>query len=429
MVFALLRASFACAAVYFLALAQTRAAEDFVSSSELTLAEAIETALARNPDLVASRYELTVAQARITQAGLRPSPQLDADFENFAGSGATGRADALETTLTLSQVIELGGKRALRSAAAQASLEVTTIEQRALELDTLAEVTRRYIDIVAAQERLRATQQASNLARQTLQAIRARVDAARSPLAEQSRAQIALTRATLAEQQAGSELRAARYALAALWGDAEPSFTSVNGELYRADPVPSFQAYFDRVERTPEILRFASEGRLRDAELRLAQAYARPNIGVGIGVRRFEASSDTALVAGFSVPLALSDRNQGTLREAQARRAQSGAQRTAALTRTRASLYALYQQMNTARMRSDTLRNEVLPLAQTALEQTQNGYERGRFSFLELASAQQELLELQGAAIDAAADFHRFRGEIERLTHEPLSATLESVQP
>ena len=37
---------------------------------ELTLAQAIASALTRNPDLLASRYELTAAQGRVTQAGL-----------------------------------------------------------------------------------------------------------------------------------------------------------------------------------------------------------------------------------------------------------------------------------------------------------------------------------------------------------------------
>ena len=425
---ALQRAAFACA-LYLLSSSALRAAEEFVSPLELSLARAIETALARNPDLVASRYALTAAQARIKQAGLRVNPQLDAEFENFAGSGASRGVDSLESTLSLGQVIELGGKRALRQAAAEADRDVVSVEQRARELDVLAEVTRRYIDVVAAQERVRSTQQGARLARQTLDAIRVRVAAARSPLAEQSRAQIALTRALLAEQQAAGELRAARYSLASLWGDPEPAFASVNGELFRAETLPSFQAFFNRLERTPESLRFASEARLRDAELRLAVAQARPNIAVGIGVRRFEAAGDTALVAGFSVPLAMYDRNQGAIREARARRAQTDAERIAALTRTRASLFAVYQQMTSARTRTDTLRTEALPLAQTALEQTQAGYERGRFSFLELASAQQELLELQSASIDAAADFYRFRGELERLTSEPLTTPLEAPQP
>ena len=77
--------------------------------------------------------------------------------------------------------------------------------------------------------------------------------------------------------------------------------------------------------------------------------------------------------------------------------------------------------MSTARESAESLRNEAIPQAQTALEQTQSGYDRGRFSFLELLTAQQELLALREAAIDSAADYHRLLAELERITSEPLT--------
>lgn len=421
MVSSMLRAAVACIALHLAFTAGVRAADSPAPAGELTLADAVGLALERNPDLVASRYELTASQARIVQAGLRPNPELGVEYENFAGSGTVRSVDALETTLSLSQVIELGGKRDLRRSVAEADSDLIAIEQRARQLDVLAEVTRRFIEVVTAQERVRFAQEAVQLARQTLEAITQRVEAARAPIAEQSRARIALTRATVEEQQAASELRAARQSLAALWGDAEPAFSRATADLFRFDSAESFQAFFQRLERTPDFLRFASEARLREAELRLAQAQARPNLTLGLGVRRFEETNDTALVAGFSMALPVYDRNQGAIREARVRRAQTDAQRQAALARARASLFSLYQEMTSARMRAETLRGEALPQAQTALAQTQSGYDRGRFSFLELATAQQEVLEVRAAAIAAAADYHRLRAELERLTSEPLS--------
>ncbi len=102
-------------------------------------------------------------------------------------------------------------------------------------------------------------------------------------------------------------------------------------------------------------------------------------------------------------------------------RARSYADRQAALTRAHATVFGLYQELSATRVRAETLRNGALPEAQQALEQTQYGYERGRFSYLELATAQQELLDLRAAIIDAAADYHRLLAEIERLTNAPLA--------
>ena len=388
---------------------------------EITLAEAVDAALRSNPDLVAGAYELTTAQAPFLQAGLRPNPELTVELENFAGSGAIRGTDGLETTLSLGQVVEMGDKRRLRQSAAKADLDLVTIEQRAQELDVLADVTRRFIDVVAAQERVRFATEATGLAERTLGAIGARVDVGRSPEAERSRARIAVTRAQVEQRQAQSELRSARYALAALWGSPEPAFTSSKADLFDLRALQPFPALMDRLERSPDFLRLVSEGRLREAELRLARAQARPNLGFSLGVRRLEESSDSALVAGFSMPLGVNDRNQGSIREAQARVSQSEAQRDAARVKARASLFSLYQEMNAARERVDIVRNEAIPQAQQAVDQTVSGYERGRFSFLELVSVQEELLALRAAAIDAAADYHRLGAEIERLTSEPLS--------
>jgi len=425
MLLALARACAACALLFvvFTANAQSRA-ETINPEGELTLARAIDAALRSNPDLLASMYELSAAQARIVQAGLRPNPALDLELENFAGTGQTRGIDALETTLSLSQVVELGGKRGLRRSVAEADLDFASIEQRARELDVLSDVTLRFIEVVAAQERERFAREATALAQQTLDAIGARVAAGRSPEAERSRARIALTRSLVEQRQAESELRAARYALSATWGSPEPAFSTAKAQLFDLRAVESFQALMEQLEQSPDFTRFASEARLRDAELRLARVQARPNLTFSVGVRRFERSSDAALVAGFSMPLPISDRNQGAIREAQLRRDQTDAMLNAARVRARASLLALYQEMNADRARVHTLRNEALPQALLALDQTRSGYERGRFSFLELITVQEELLALQAAAIDAAADYHRVLAEIERLTSAALTRPL-----
>jgi len=426
----LLRIAVLCVALKLTAGAVAQPPPSPISTPELTLAEAIASALERNPDLRATRYELTAAQGRITQAGLRINPTLDLELENFAGTGDVHGIGVMETTLSVGQVIELGNKRDLRVAVAESDRGVIVQAQRARELDVLSDVARAFIVVVTAQERQRFAQEATALAQNTLGALTERVNAARSPIAEQSRARIALTRAMIEEQRAGSTLQAARASLAALWGDGEPLFGRASADLFRFEEPRPFEAVVEAAQLTPDFLAFASEARLREAELRLAQARARPNIAVSLGVRRLEDSDDFGFVAGFSRDLAVRDRNQGAIFEARARIAQTNAEQQAALTRVRAILFSLYSEMSAARLLAETLRNEAVPQAQTALSQVQAGYDVGRFSFLELATAQQELLQLRAAAIDAAADYHSLKADLERLTSEPLSNTdPEAPQP
>ena len=139
------------------------------------------------------------------------------------------------------------------------------------------------------------------------------------------------------------------------------------------------------------------------------------------GVRRFEETGDNALVLSFSVPLALADRNQGAIAESRARLDKVAVEREAALLDAQTRLFEFYQELLQARAEVEALQAQLIPQANEALAQTENGYERGRFSYLEVTEARRELIELQRAQIEAAASYHLVLNEIERLTNEPLA--------
>lgn len=415
----------AAALIFLLPVAQ--AADDFMEPrGELTLAGAIAAALQRNPSLQSADFAIRAADARFVQAGLRPNPELGITLENFGGNGSVQGSDALESTLTLSQVIELGNKRSYRRDVARYGRDGTAIEREAAQLDVLAEVTRRFIDVAEQQAQLGLTRRATELAEKTAVAISKRVDAARSPLAEKSRAVTALGRARLAQQQAEQALLIAHRRLAALWSSTDPRFGDAKTDLFDLPAVGSFEALMEKMQASPDFLRFTNESRLRDAEWQLAMAQAKSDITVGAGVRRFEATGDTGFVVNFSMPLSFANRNQGAISEAAIRREQVQVQQQAVFMSTQANLFGLYQQLQLARSEVTGLRNELIPQAETALKQSEDGYARGRFSYLEMADAQRELLELQRSAVAAAATYHRVLAEIERLTNTPLVAAEDS---
>lgn len=387
----------------------------------LTLGDAIAAALQRNPELRSADFDIRAADARRQQAGQRPRPEVGIEFENFAGSGRVRGTDALETTLTLSQVIELGDKRRRRIDVAGLGRDSAALQREARQLDVLAEVTRRFIDVAVAQQQLELSRAAATLSETTLRAIERRVAAARTPEAERSRAAIALGRARLEERQLMQSLRSAQRRLAASWGSSEPRFTDVRADLFDLPAVADLDTLLRKLEANPEFLRFANEQRLRDAEWQLAKAEARGDVTVGGGLRRFEETGDTGLVLSVSMPLG--SRNQGAIREAALRREQVDVDRQAAFIDAQSLLYGFYQSLQQARIEVETLRTQLIPQAEAALGQTRYGYERGRLSYVELAAAQQELIALRREAITAAATYHRLLAEIERLANEPLART------
>lgn len=389
----------------------------------LTLADALQAASANNPALRGAPFELQALEGRRRQAAARPNPELELELENFAGSGSFSATDALETTLALSQLIEFGGKRDARVSLASSEYDLLRAEQDVRRLDLQAEVARRFLAVVSNQERLALARRTAELATDVHAGIQKRVEAARSPVAEASRADIARIRAGLDVADAERRLESSRRALAATWGAAEPDFGLARADLQQLPGVGEFGALAERLEQNPDQLRFLGEQRLREAELRLAQATKTPDFTIGAGVRRFEETGDNALVLSFSVPLPVANRNAGAIAESQARIAALPYERDAALLEVRTRLFALYQELGQARGAATTLDAELVPRASEALAQTRAGFDRGRFSYLEVAEAQRELLDLELARIDVAASFHLALIEIERLTRQPLTTS------
>src|SRR5262249_689897 len=84
-----------------------------------------QTALAENKAVQAQREQLRQAGARLAQAGLRPNPTLEVSTLTdvaFANEGENGFA------LTLSQPIELAGKRRSRMRVAEAEIGLANAE-------------------------------------------------------------------------------------------------------------------------------------------------------------------------------------------------------------------------------------------------------------------------------------------------------------
>lgn len=389
----------------------------------LTLHSALARAKAGSPQLAALAFELEAQDARAALARQQPATTADLTVEDAAGSGAYRGFGAAQTTLSLSRVLELGAQRGARTEAASAQGGLARRDQAIVELDVAAEVARRFVATAARQERLLVAQEAAVIAEKTHAAVEQRVRAAAAPEAERHRAKATMAETRLDLEDAEHALAVARQHLAASMGLAEPDFPAVVAPLLDTPGSAPLDDLLARIETSPDLLRYADEARLREAELRLARSHRAGDVRATLGVRRFEESAATALVAGVSLPLFTNLRAAPGIALAQAQGGQVASRRQAAFLKVRAHLVAQYQDMEHARHVTDALRDEVLPALAAALEQTEHAYRRGRYSYLELADAHRRLNEGRVRLIEAAADFHARRIEIERVTGQGLGAT------
>jgi cobalt-zinc-cadmium efflux system outer membrane protein len=446
----------------------------------LTLQEAIHRALAESPDLAAKRWDVEISGAGVIQAGLRPNPELSLEIEDIRwergpsqrtrtrslsgglGSGSlptlgrefetesgthSGFTEA-EITLSIAQLIELGGKRAKRIAEAEEAKQLTLWDYEALRADVIAETARAFVAVVAAQKQLELESDLLRLAEEMVRTFQLRVQAGQESPIEAAKADVALENQRIVRDRAERTLGVVRTQLAAMWGEETPHFGPVEGDLEDLPELPAFDDLRTRVSGNPDIARWTAELAARKATLELARANRIPDATVELGFRStgladsaasnyglgtdgefsaarskssFDSGRDNTLLVAFSIPLPIFHRNQGDIAAAQFGVSQVPDSNRAVAMRVHSDLAAAHEEAASSFSEVLALRKNVLPRSAEIFEKTQTGYRQGKFDYLDLLDAQRTLFEVQTAYLAALERGHLALIALERLTGTALA--------
>ena len=377
------------------------------ATDALTLQGAIAMAMASNAELSAARRELEASEGPVLQGGAHPNPELSFLLEDTQRATRT-------TTLQINQPIELGGKRAARISAAERGRDIASAELAAKRADLRATVVSAFYDVLLAQEHIKLAGDSTELARRAADAASKRVQAGKISPVEETKARVAEATARLEAAQAASELRLSRQRLAATWGDASPRFDRVESDSALAS-VPTFDAVSVRLAASPSLRRAQIEVQRRSALSDLERAKRTPDLTVSLGVKRDEQLGRNQAVIGFSIPLPLFDRNQGNLLEALRREDKSRDELAAADIQLKSAVAQAWGRLDTAGAEARTIRDQVLPGAQSAYDAATQGFELGKFNFLDVLDAQRTLFQAKARYLRARGEAHRAAADIDRL--------------
>lgn len=394
----------------------------------ITLAQAARAVLLGNPDLKAFPYQLRAAEARSLQAGLLPNPTIGVEVEEFAGSGSRSGFDAAETTVTLGQLIELGGKRQKRLRLVALESDLAELSYDSKRLDVLRDVTVAFFGVLAAQERLALTEQLRDLSQEAQEAVAQRVEAGKDSPVENLRADVAFSRSRIALNKAARALAVARQDLAGMWGARTPAFQSVTAEFYSVASMPIVSDVNEMLEANPDLARWAVRQQQGKAALDLEKAKSVVDVTVKGGVQRFQETDDSAFVIGLSVPIPVFDRNQAGVRQAVADLGRIGQEHKAAEIRTVTLLSGALSELASAHDERELLKAEVLPKAQQAFEAATEGYRQGKFDYLYVLDTQRTLFQTQVQFIDSIEAYHRARADVERLIGRSIEAVRDATE-
>ncbi|NUM55216.1 MAG: TolC family protein [Candidatus Hydrogenedentes bacterium] len=469
-------------------------------AGDLALADCLGLVLEHNPDLAAYAWEPRLAEARTIQAGLRPNPVLNVEVQDIGigkyggetqsassvtlnpssalgsvsvdrdpNTGTTSVSlspsrpiavgfdkdrvadsssgfDSAEITLSLSQVIELGGKRMKRIRVAQDEQRVVDMDYEVRRAEVLASAARAFYEVLLLQHRFDTATSFAQFAEEAHRITRERVAAGKLSPLEETRSEVDLRGIQLEAEHAEHELGSARIRLAAHWGSTTPRFAKVLGSLRVPAAPETVESFLSRIEQSPDVQRWIAERERRESEVHLERANGKPDVTVSAGVRatgtggRAGASGyawslgdglqlyrgnvdnshdrEFSVLFGVSVPLQFFNRNQGRIREAEAAVSQVSDEERALRVRIQAAIAAHWQTLNATYAEAKTLEEVILPKAQDAFDATQEGYRQGKFGLVDvllsqraLFDAKRELLETVGRHYDAKVEMERYTGQ------------------
>ena len=364
------------------------------------------------PRLKAAQAGISQAEGLARQAGVRPNPTFSVERENFSGNGPYRGADAAETTASIEQTLELGGKRSARINAGRASVETSRARSRQTEADFAFDLAEAYGAAEVADLRVQLATDALTLAEDDARVANALVKAGKEADLRRLQAQTAVesARAELGEAQAA---RDAAFAKLTAMVDPPIPFTAIpNSLLAHADMAESIPMVDPLT--TPAYLVALAEREEIARRVKVEQTRGTPDVTVSLGVRQFRAEDSQALVGGVSVPFPVFDRNKGNI-------AAVSAELTAAeqnLNMARLDAQADIQSAS-ARLKASFARvksaQDSEHTAQEAYRLTRIGYESGKLQLSEVLITRRTLTEARAQALTARQDRLNAEAELAHL--------------
>lgn len=374
----------------------------------LTLEQALDLATTRSFALSAAQRELEALDGGVQQAGAYRNPELSASVEDTRSATRT-------TTATLGFPLELGGKRAVRVSAAQRSRDLAQVELSNAKAQVRASVVAAYFAVLVAQERFKLATNSAELASGAAVAVSKRVAAGKVSPVDETRARVDQANTQLEVIEAQAELTTARHALASLWGDTEPQFASVAGDIASVPERGAWPELLRQLEDAPALLSARTEVERRKALVDVERSKAIPDLTLSVGAKRDNELGRTQAIVGVSIPLPLFDRNQGSVHEASKRADRAQDDYQAARIRVVTELQAAATQLTVARTSLQSLQSTVLPAAQQAYEAASKGFDAGKFGFLDVIDAQRSLLQARTRYLSTLSTAYQAATAIDRL--------------
>jgi cobalt-zinc-cadmium efflux system outer membrane protein len=387
------------------------------SVETLTINQAVDEALKNNLNFIAQKLDVSMAEAQVATARLRPNPvlTLDADHLDLLGTGFSevNAAGPEEYSVRADYLIEMAGKRGKRIQVAQLTRDVTQQNLVNAVRTLILDVQNACVDLIAAKQSLQLARESHEALKKVSELNRVRVKAGDLAQVELARAELAELQSLNAVRQAEAKWRASRIQLQVLLRRSNPnldvsdSFTTAQFSGTETDAINN------ALTLRPDIHAMRMDVDRASASVKLQLAQGKVDLTLGSEFRRQDGVNGRGNSLGFflAVPLPVFNRNQGEVTRARLEQQQLTAKVQALEDQVTGEVRTTYDQYATAHEVLSSFESDALGRAKSVRETMDYSYRRGEASLLEFLDATRAYNDLFQSYIDAEAEYaHSYYG-------------------
>jgi len=392
------------------------------------LAEAIQRAAARNPEVQAAAARAVAARHRAAHATALPDPEIEIGFKDVPVRDLSLARDTFTMEMvTGRQRLPGRGKRAAIEATAQAEAEGLEAGRERAAIDLAADVADAFFRLAEADRSLSLLESARRRLEDATAAVTERYRVGKGGQSDVLQANLETTSLDerLATLRAERRTQAARFntlqglpALApvAPWGALDPGGEAVP---------PEEELVRQALARSPAVHAARAEVRRAEQALALAVLDGRPDwMLMGYYGRRERFDDFVGVSAAIDLPWAHRRRLEELRAEKEADLAAARAGVEAATNQLQEEMEAAYAELDKNREQARLYRDSILPQAEMTYQSAREAYEVGKVDFLTLARAASDFDLYAREAAARSAGIGRAIAALQRASGLPLLENL-----
>ncbi len=387
-------------------------------AERLSLKDAIEIALQRNPEVQSARHGVTAARGRFWQGVSLPPPSLSLSYDYIpTGSGIK---DYGERVIGISQSFDFPTTIGLRASSLSYETDATEADFRTASLAVTMQVKEAYFGVLAAQQKLKLAEENLAIADDFARKADIRYNVGEGTHLESLTAKVQLTQSRNAVDVARNDLRLAAGGLSYVLGRREevPGGESIltDSLTYRPITVP-FESLIEQARQ--------SNSRLEAAAFRLSAASANraiawssilPSFNVSYSRQAQVGNSSLYGVSfGMSLPIWFLFDQRGQVQEATAVHARLESELQMIENFITLDVKNAFLEFKNDERQVQLFQSDLLPQAEEVYRGAATSYEAGEITYIEFLQARQTLIAARSTYIDALYHYNTAIARLEKM--------------